>query len=297
MNKKGAINALELVFAMFILIVVALVLIRMFSTQVTANALPKIDDFRQTYEYDKEVEKCKAKCSDYTEDCSDLSAAVDFCTSKVAIDIDGDFKTAGKGHAGIVTRIPYCEDGLYCFHLVQDCNCGTVSLDAEHCQLIMKEYYTSYKGLDDATADQIICSSINWGTCEPDPNNWNVKKNNQDELVLRDGSTYKPTTVQSGKYAGQTLGADYWWKNSGYEDICSLSCYNPSGTQDITCSWSGCSVGADVLVAITGGFICYNAKSPSGSGECTVTVPSSGVYEAVLTCDDVVKAEKSVTVS
>lgn len=221
-GKKG-VNALEMVFAMFILIVVTLVIIRLFSAQVSGGALPKIDDFRQAYDYDKQVTSCKSLCSLYTNTCEDLSAAVDFCRKKVSIDIDGNFKSGEKGHFGVVKGQPYCEDGLYCFHVVEDCSCGNYVLNAKTCLQIMKDYYTETIGYDVNTANTAIFNAIQPGTCLKDPRDWKVKLPGYTPTPAL-GSDAKFGTGNECNLNSTTpvdciIGADYWWRQASYNTL------------------------------------------------------------------------------
>lgn len=210
---KG-INVLELIFAMFILIIVTLVLINIFSRQVSTEALPKIDDFKQAYGYEKEVSRCRNLCAQYTTDCEDLGAAVRFCQEKVRIDIDGNYKVGEKGHFGVVNNRPYCEDGLYCFHLIEkECACGSYVLNPENCKQVMMDYYTRIANYGVETAKKAIYNAIQPGECEKDPRKWTrtVK-----------GFTPYEALGEDAKYGVGNppyVGADFWWRKAGYPEL------------------------------------------------------------------------------
>lgn len=287
--KKG-VDALQMVFAMFILIVVTLVVIRLFTGIVKPGSLPNINDFKDTYNYDREVSSCESLCGSYTaSECSDYASAVSFCQKQISIDIDGNFKTGEKRHFGIVNGIPYCEDGLYCFHIVRNCGCRGYYLDAATCRVIMLDYYKDTIGFSDETAKSTICKYISPGDCEKDPTKWTG-------LSLPTGFQPQPALGDDTKYATNGyIGADYWWKKAGYLDIgcgqttsgggLTLSCTNPAGTKDIKCSWTGCTGNTDVYVAYSGpgSGVCYSGKL--GSGECTISNLNSGNYNIALDCD------------
>jgi|YelNatPaOPRAMG01_1025707.scaffolds.fasta_scaffold12868_6 hypothetical protein len=213
-SKKG-VNALEIVFSMFILIVVTLVIIRLFTTTVSTQTLPNIEDFRQAYNYDREKSRCNNLCLAYTSDgCSDLSAAVTYCQERIAIDIDGNYRTNEKGHGGLIAGVPYCEDGLYCFHITE-CGCGSYVLDAKNCLSIMKDYYVGQMGLSESAANQIIANKISPGSCDPDPSRWGRK--------FYEG--YTPIKLPDyecqnyGLTAPCNLPANWWWWKAGYAQI------------------------------------------------------------------------------
>lgn len=298
MRTKG-VDALQLVFAMFILIVVTLVVIRLFSTYVTKDTLPPLDDFRQSYDYERQKSKCNGLCSDFTErgNCEDLSFAVQFCQQKVKVDIDGNYKTGEARHFGLIAGIPYCEDGLYCFHLTQDCSCGSMVLNAESCLRVMQDYYIGLK-LPEETANDLILKRISYGSCEADPFKWPSRK-------LTDGTVYEPQKLPDGS----TLGADYWFKSGGYDKLktgtttttttsagpgVSFSC-SKSGTK-ITCSWSGCSDNTDVIVALTPGAVTHMySNKPSGTDSFENLEAKK--YRVVLQCGDVTQTTAEITIS
>ncbi|MFH8092569.1 MAG: hypothetical protein QXM38_01355 [Candidatus Aenigmatarchaeota archaeon] len=177
MGRKG-VNALEIVFGMFLLLIVVFVVIRLITNFVTPSKVGEpLENFNQAYRYSQELSNCKTKCDNYvTEDCN-LRDAVDYCLQKVRIDINGNKQVGEEKRGGFVANVPYCEDGLYCFHLY-DCRCGTFRLDASNCREILCDYYIREQGLGIEKAADIIKSSkgLNYGTCDPDPTNWGLRE-------------------------------------------------------------------------------------------------------------------------
>jgi len=271
MRQKG-LDALELVFAMFILIVVTLVVIRLFSSYVTKETLPPLDDFRKAYDYERQKSKCDSLCSDFTQrgNCEDLSAAVTFCQTKVSVDIDGNYKTGEPRHFGIIAGIPYCEDGLYCFHMAQDCACGSMVLSAETCLSIMQDYYMNTLRLPEVTANDLIKKRIFYGTCEPDPFKWKSRK-------LTDGTEYIPQRLPDGS----VLGADYWYKAAGYDK---LETGTPTSTTTTTSTSGKLSLSNCKLDKSTSpwGFSCNTNCVTSGP---VVVRDSSGTNSIAVTPD------------
>lgn len=294
MREKG-IDALEIVFAMFILIVVTLVIIRLFTTTVSRESLPNIDDFRSAYNYDKEKSHCNNDCSAYTSNgCSDLAAAVTFCQERISVDIDGNFKTNEKGHGGLIAGIPYCEDGLYCFHITE-CGCGSFVLTPEQCLIVMKDYYVTQMGLSEQTADQIIVNKITPGTCAKNPADWGRK--------FYEGYTaIKPTESECKVYNLDYpcyLPADWWYWKAGYGKIAEavsasvvqsasvlqslvFSCASSDG--NIRCNWLGCPASSDVIVFLSDGDLFRGKNQPTGT--FTFGPKQPGSYSAVLVCGE-----------
>jgi len=314
MPARKGVDALQLVFAMFILIVVTLVMIKLFTGIVKPGSLPDINDFKESYNYDKERNNCANICGTYAaSSCEDLAAAVTFCQKKVSVDIDGTFKTGEKGHYGIVNKIPYCEDGLYCFHILPDCGCGSYSLDATTCKDVMMDYYINTIGFSDETTASVICKSILPGLCKKDPRDWTEKR-----AIGYDPQLAKGSDAKYGVGDPAVIGADYWWKKAGYSDVCGaisgtttttvsgglqLTCTSPSAGA-IQCSWSGCSGNTLVNVGVSGSAPCEGGLgqcNPTGdrrpSGSCVCSNVAAGTYGIYLDCDGQTPLLGSATVS
>jgi len=189
--RKG-VNALEIVFGMFLLLIVVFVVIRLITNFVTPSKVAEpLQNFDAAYRYDQERSKCKDLCDQYTTEECNIDRAVDYCLKKINIDITGNKQTGEPNRGGFVAGLPYCEDGLYCFH-IYNCKCGTFKLDAENCRKILCDYYIREKGLyadprkyaDPSKALGVLeevaniitgFNGINFGTCNPDVNTWGVK--------------------------------------------------------------------------------------------------------------------------
>jgi len=186
---KG-LTALEIVFLLFIMIVVTLVIIRLIQTYITVGpVIQPIEDWQAVYQYQQERMKCKNICDSYvTESCSRFQA-VSFCTQKVELDINGNRQTGEPGVGNLVLGVPYCEDGLYCFH-IYECKCGGETLDARTCLRILCNYYNSSQvGYTKEDAIKVIRNRINPGTCS---------------------------------YVDEATGHNesYWWIRAGYAEGC-----------------------------------------------------------------------------
>jgi hypothetical protein len=296
--RKG-ITALELIFAMFILIVVTFVVIRLFTGVVSPSTLPNIQDFKETYNYQQEKQKCENLCSRFIEsNCQDYSAAASYCLQKVSLSIDGNSVTAERGHYGMVANLPYCEDGLYCFH-INDCTCGSVVLDAKNCLIYLQSYYMEKAGFNESATKQLICSDtgIRPGSCCPEPTTCNPKH-----------WSITPKGFNATTYPD--IDATHWWVNAGYGAYCtgvgpsgggggalSLTCTGGTGT--ITCSWSNCDIttsGTGVLTVSMGtGPQKHTITTPTGS--YTFSGLPAGTYRAVLQCDNGEEIRSDIIVS
>ncbi|MEM0473183.1 MAG: hypothetical protein QXF88_00475 [Candidatus Aenigmatarchaeota archaeon] len=205
MNKKG-VNALEIVFGVLLLMIVIILVIRLVTNIVTPSKISgNLKNFEEAYNYEQERAKCRDLCDQYVSYDYSRQYAVNYCLQRVNIDISGDKRTGQRGQYGFVANLPYCEDGLYCFHIFQ-CRVGNYVLTAEECRKILCEYYVNEIGLSTDEAENIITqikSGINVGTCEKDVTKWNIK----------DGPTYQE---------GSELNSVEWWFNrAGYgDDFC-----------------------------------------------------------------------------
>ncbi|MEM5799560.1 MAG: hypothetical protein QXZ43_02760 [Candidatus Aenigmatarchaeota archaeon] len=173
--RKG-INALEIVFGMFLLLIVVLVVVRLITQFVTPSKIAgQLDSFDNAYKFSQEKSNCKNLCDEYTTEECNRMYAVKYCMQKINIDIDGNRVVGEKRHGGFVTQLPYCEDGLYCFH-IYDCKCGTYMLTPENCRKILCEFYIKDKGIDNSQeVSNLISHAINFGTCDPDISKWGIE--------------------------------------------------------------------------------------------------------------------------
>jgi len=199
--RKG-VNALEIVFGMFLLIIVVFVVIRLITNFVRTDKIEaQFKDFEQSSQYNKESEQCKTLCENYNANNCNRRDAVNYCLQKVKLDIDGNSIPGEKGHGNFVRNLPYCEDGLYCFH-IYDCYCSNYKLDASSCLQLLCDYYVYDEKISDRDAIKLIASKtgIHWGTCNVDTSKWKLG--------------YEPPT---------TMRADWWFRDAGYY---SLRCEN-----------------------------------------------------------------------
>ncbi len=291
MRKKG-LNALELIFTLFILIVVVLVVIRMFVQKMKLDQIQPVEDVTESYNYYAALSECSNLCEDYNQDKSSYNA-LRFCQHKIKIDIDGDARVGQEGAYGVLVGIPLCEDGIYCFH-IKECGSGTVALDAKRCLLDMQRYYKSERGLTEETSNQIIKRMVHYGTCEPDVTLW-------DRMV----ESYDPIDIASYDSDWNTgitkMGPDYWWIAAGYytaetpsttvpgtttpsEEI-SLNCWKED--VDLICEWENCEIpsGGATIAIQTGDSKLIQSESSSITFE-SPSLEEGESYYVVIACSN-----------
>lgn len=258
--KKG-VNALEVVFGMFLLIVVVFIVIKLITQFVTPEKISKqLNDFNEANQAAGEIRTCKDLCESYnTNDCN-LRDAAKYCLQKVNIDITGNKIPGEKSVGNFITGEPYCEDGLYCFH-INDCFCGSYKLDATTCLQVLCDFYVDNQGHNPKEAIKLITGNngINWGTCNPDPTKWGKLG-------------FKPSA---------DLRADWWYQNAGYY---SLKCTNIqpglSGINFDNCKYSAGSVICDTTCTeIDAAFFIYrgeyiDATTTFSNGQATIASKS-----------------------
>jgi hypothetical protein len=168
--SKG-VNALEIIFGLFVLVIVVLVVIRMFSRNVNVDPIVReLEQVQQQYDYEQAELKCSNLCSEYQLSNCDPAKAMNFCTQLVEIDLDGnnqpgEASTGVQQHGAIVAGVPYCEDGFYCFHVMSTCKCGSVTLGPDTCDALMCDYLMTQSYLTEDESKSYIKKQINTGTC------------------------------------------------------------------------------------------------------------------------------------
>lgn len=245
--KKG-INALEIVFGVFILIIVTLVVVKMLfrpNTQIIDN---KLSDIQNQQSYMESYRNCGDLCSEYQMSNCDISKAAKFCKEKFSVDLDGNNEPgeASSGvmqHGGLVDAIPYCEDGYYCFHAYKTCSCGNLVLDEDTCDALLCEYYVSDRGLTEEEAKETIRREIGTGTCKISTD----KVPDYDHLD-------KDTIMGSGKN---------WFDQFGMGD-CQLGGAAIGGSNDFSVYVTSC----DVTVSSDGKLGSYDCDIQDLQGTC-----------------------------
>jgi len=249
---KG-LNALEIIFTLFVLIVVVLVVVRMFITRFTFTGIEApIRDITETYNYQAAYSTCENLCNRYEADCGNTQNAVKFCLQKANIDIDGD-KIPGEGgkyHYNVVQGVPMCEDGIYCFHVKTDCACGDFRLTPKTCLSVLCDYYEKTLGYSEDVTAQMISRGIKYGSCEPNIRYWEVE--GYTPVYLKDEEYTSDWTDDEISY----MGPDHWWAKAGYLTPCGISLKiifdcERDDTDKIRCEWGGITTDAGITVCIT----------------------------------------------
>ncbi|MBU5688540.1 MAG: hypothetical protein KQA41_00875 [Candidatus Aenigmarchaeota archaeon] len=146
------INRYILLVFIFILIISIFFLSRIFVRR-------QVKTFSDAKNYELELSECQNICNKIKNNCN-IEDAVNYCTKKVFLDIDYNGIVGEAGKIGILNNYPFCEDGIYCFHL-NDCKCNKTNLDPANCLKILCQYYN-----DSENPMEKIRQTITWGKCK-----------------------------------------------------------------------------------------------------------------------------------
>lgn len=130
-NKDGSDKPIEIFVALFIILAVAMILLKMFSGQVA----DKSNELNELSKSEAAKTLCGDKCSAAKgNNCRDEDL-IAYCVSNFKLDINKD-KTLAEYDSG---AFKLCEDKIYC-PLVNKCECGA-DLTMAKCLDITKKYY------------------------------------------------------------------------------------------------------------------------------------------------------------
>ena len=142
-SKKGTEKPIEIFVALFIILAVAMVILKMFSGQI-ASKQQQIGELVQQ-ERQEAQQFCNERCVEASSgDCSkERQAAYCLAQIKGGLDLNGNGATVDYDES-LLAGIGICEDGVYCPH-VATCTCKQ-KLDMSTCKVILEDYWNSVKG-------------------------------------------------------------------------------------------------------------------------------------------------------
>lgn len=167
-GKRGTEKPIEIFVALFVILAVALVMLKLFQNQITEqkNKLGKIEQERKQQELkETAVLYCKDKCTEASNDGCSLKSLASLCIAYGSNAIKSpdylDFNNNGMKDLDTtqLAGIGVCEDAVPCFILTSDC-CGR-QLNGKECKLILTDYWTT-QGIDVAS---MMTANIKKGAC------------------------------------------------------------------------------------------------------------------------------------
>ncbi|MDD9952788.1 MAG: hypothetical protein OXR66_00460 [Candidatus Woesearchaeota archaeon] len=149
MNKKGTEKPIEIFVALFIILAVALVMLKLFQSQI-ADKQKELADVQQETKAKELREKvelaCAEKCTQASNNGCNRASLASLCmygSHRVLKDnefIDLNNNNKPDYDDSLLAGIGVCEDRLYCFHMMGSCCAREIS--AAECRLILKDYWT-----------------------------------------------------------------------------------------------------------------------------------------------------------
>ena len=141
-GKKASEKPIEIFVSLFVVLAVAMVLLKMFSSS-TAQSQTQLTEFSSETEA---LRECETSCNKAKNNACDDQYLVGFCIKYVEHDFNGDSEIAGNKEEAFY----YCEDRVYC-PLVSVCECG-VKLNMDNCVKIINRYYQEIGTSKDASS-------------------------------------------------------------------------------------------------------------------------------------------------
>ncbi len=141
--KKGSEKPIEIFVALFVVLAVAMVLLKMFSGGVSEQE----GQLKAVQEQENAKQACSSACSKAKSNDCRIEDQIEFCTTYFKLDLNGNkLEDEDDNKARIL-----CEDRIYC-PLEDECTCG-VKLDMNQCLELTKNHYNKLIGAGQLTAD------------------------------------------------------------------------------------------------------------------------------------------------
>jgi hypothetical protein len=192
-NKKGTEKPIEIFLALFIILAVSMVMLKLFQSQIQDKTKEMKDVARET-ELEQAIEDatllCQRKCTDAIQEQCSAKSVVTYCVQKLTGNsagiTDDDLKYLDLNKDGMntfQTSTAYtgvCEDAVFCPY-VYTCICGQ-ELTADYCHKVMCKFWKN-SGLDEEYLLNLTYNKADSTSCinsqNYDPNlMWNRNINN-----------------------------------------------------------------------------------------------------------------------
>lgn len=169
LKKKGTEKPIEIFVALFIILAVSMLMLKMFKSQIDdkqreMEEIQLQSDIEQMLKDAKST--CEGLCSDVTQSqCSSKDMAA-FCVRKLKLDLNGDRSTTDY-NTELLGAIGVCEDAVYCPQITE-CSCG-VQLNMKNCKTVLCKYWRDNQGIPLADASDLLNDTFQFGSCDTDP--------------------------------------------------------------------------------------------------------------------------------
>ncbi|MFH1591513.1 MAG: hypothetical protein ABIC95_06325 [archaeon] len=174
MMSKKAEKSLQMIFGLFILLIISLVVLSLFfkfTEKSSSSMATASDEWFSKAAIDNAQQECEVLC----ENIKDVNTGIEFCKRYMRIDFTGDNLLEDMYSYG---QWDICEDKVPCFVLVDNCKGGTYDGNKCHDLLVSRRndaYIALINEMDVGQAD------ADEGTCGLDDediaitNNWKIK--------------------------------------------------------------------------------------------------------------------------
>jgi len=169
LKKKGTEKPIEIFVALFIILAVSMLMLKMFKSQIDdkqreMEEIQLQSDIEQMLKDAKST--CEGLCSEVTQSqCSSKDMAA-FCVRKLQLDLNGDRSTTDYNSEQL-GGIAVCEDAVYCPQITQ-CSCG-VQLNMVNCKNVLCKYWRDDQKISLVNSNELLLDTYQPGTCDTDP--------------------------------------------------------------------------------------------------------------------------------
>lgn len=141
MFKKGE-KSLQMIFGLFLLLIISLVVLAMFFKFVKKSSTG-IEESSQDFAKTAAIDTAKGECQNLCNVANDDASKIEFCSTRYQVDWDKDGTIEGKAQYGAWV---FCEKKIPCFVLVPDCK---NKYDGHYCRELLaklapNKYYQLY---------------------------------------------------------------------------------------------------------------------------------------------------------
>lgn len=158
-NRKASEKPIEIFIALFVVLAVAMVLLKMFGGQITSKQkeLKDLADQNKLDQLRKDIKSyCNAKCADIESEIDKVT----YCKTKYLGEVDLNNNGITNEYNDDFSIVGTCEDTIYCA-AVTDCQ----SLTMKNCAKILCNYFETNWDLDESEATNRLQSFITPGEC------------------------------------------------------------------------------------------------------------------------------------
>lgn len=132
MKKKGE-KSLQMIFGLFLLLIISLVVLSMFFKFVakgSSETSTAAEDYTKSAAIDKAITECENLCRE----ANDIASKIEFCSTIYEVDWDKDGSIEGSAEYG---QWWFCEAKVPCFVLTDSCKS---KIDGHYCRDLLAEY-------------------------------------------------------------------------------------------------------------------------------------------------------------